>query len=217
MDSTWPAVSPPPPHTSHIYTEDRVPIDDVSKLDVSNVQQLQLLFSYMSHNMAVVDFWLNFIVYPRETQQYPQRLTCNAWHLADNALGKVVGFSGTNDNHRLLPLQVHQALLGPGEEKQHQRQLGAEGQRQAQMKQSLMATNGKMLAIILDNQRYDTLQEVTSQMMHLYIFSSGQQRHSIEVLCHVHSLLHSHSSHRSRCGCSPHCSSSTDDAVCYVF
>lgn len=50
---------------------------------------------------------------------------------------QVMGFSGTNDNHRLLPLQVRQHL---------------------EVEQSLKATNGKLLALLLDNPRYDTLE-----------------------------------------------------------
>jgi hypothetical protein len=42
----------------------------------------------------------------------------------------VVGFSGTNDNHRLLPLQVHQAQLD---------------------EPMLQATNGKMVHVILNH------------------------------------------------------------------
>ena len=45
-------------------------------------------------------------------------------------------FAGTNDNHRLLPQQVRQELeVEPG----------------------LRATNGRMLAVLLENPRYHTL------------------------------------------------------------
>lgn len=98
------------------------------------------MFRHFSHNMHVVDFWLNHCVLPTETKQFPQRLACNAWHLADNPNGRVAGFSGTNDNHRLLPLQVRQHALPD---------------------QSLRATNGKMLAVVLDNPTYSTLQVVS--------------------------------------------------------
>lgn len=111
-------------------------MDDVRKIDTSNIPQVELMHRYLSHNMAVVDFWLTYCVLPTETGQYPQRLSANSWHLADG--GHVVGFSGTNDNHRLLPLQVHQADLG----EQHQ----------------LSATNGKMLDMMMSLAGYSTLQ-----------------------------------------------------------
>lgn len=50
-----------------------------------------------------------------------------------------VGFSGTNDNHRLLPLQVQQADMT--------------------CKPHLAATNGKMLHVLLDLARYSTLEQ----------------------------------------------------------
>jgi hypothetical protein len=116
---------------------DLLAVDDVRKLDTSNRLQMELMHQHFSHNMAAVDFWLNSCVFPTETQQYPQRLVANAWNLADNQGGQVVGFSGTNDNHRLLPLQVRQHLKVD--------------------EATLRATNGKMLSIILDNPQYDTL------------------------------------------------------------
>ncbi|GLC35571.1 thioredoxin-disulfide reductase [Pleodorina starrii] len=101
--------------------------DDVSKIDTSNGPQVETMWRHLRHNMAVVDFWLNHRVYPTETRQYPQRLASSAWHLADNTRRQMVGFSGTNDNHRLLPLQVAQADIPD---------------------RGLRATNGKMLSVI---------------------------------------------------------------------
>jgi hypothetical protein len=117
-------------------SEDLPKLDDVCKLDPTNAQQLELLHKYFSHNMGAVGFWLSFCVLPVETGQYPQRLACSAWDLADNPGGKVVGFSGTNDNHRLLPLQVKQALVEDVE---------------------LSAINGKMLDMLLQTAKYSTL------------------------------------------------------------
>jgi hypothetical protein len=97
---------------------------------------MDLMHRHFSHNMGTVSFWLNFCVIPIETRQYPKRLVASAWHLADNPRGLVVGFSGTNDNYRLLPLQVQQQL---------------------EVEPSLRVTNGKMLAMLLDNPEYDTL------------------------------------------------------------
>ena len=71
-------------------------------------------------------------------QQYPQRIATNAWHIAHtyHEASSVIGFSGTNDNHRLLPLQVRQYFPNDDD---------SEGLR------NIFATNGKMLSIILDN------------------------------------------------------------------
>ncbi|KAE9143712.1 hypothetical protein PF005_g12398 [Phytophthora fragariae] len=56
--------------------------------------------------METINFYLNTCVFPRDTQQYPQRLSRTAWNLA--AGDSNIGFSGTNDNHRLFPLPVTQ-------------------------------------------------------------------------------------------------------------
>ena len=85
---------------------DLAAFDDVAKVDTTNALQLELMHSLLSHNMATINFWLSYCVLGTETKQYPQRLSASAWHVADNTRGQVVGFSGTNDNHRLLPLQV---------------------------------------------------------------------------------------------------------------
>ena len=87
-------------------TGDLAAFDDVAKVDTTNALQLELMHSLLSHNMAAINFWLSYCVLGAETKQYPQRLSASAWHVADNTRGQVVGFSGTNDNHRLLPLQV---------------------------------------------------------------------------------------------------------------
>jgi hypothetical protein len=118
-------------------SEDLPKLDSVCKLDPTNAQQLERLHKYFSHNMAAVDFWLSFCVLPVETGQYPQRLACSAWDLADNPSGRVVGFSGRNDNHRLLPLQVQQAPV---------------------QEAALAATNGKMLDMLLQTAQYSTLE-----------------------------------------------------------
>ena len=81
-------------------------------------------------------FWLTSSVFPTETVQYPQRLKATAWHLRPPELGSCVGFSGTNDQHRLLPLHVHQHPLHGS---------------------ALEATNGHMLDMLLKHASYEHL------------------------------------------------------------
>ncbi len=66
----------------------------------------QLQYKYFYKNRYTIDYWLSSCVFPVDMQLYAQRLIGNAWHLADG--NQTVGFSGTNDNHRFLPLQVRQ-------------------------------------------------------------------------------------------------------------
>ena len=98
--------------------------------------------------MSLIDFWLNYCVFPLDTKQFPQRMTANSWHVAENLrAGAVVGFSGTNDNHRLLPLQVRQAKLD---------------------EPSLEGTNGRMLDLVLrDTKGYTALPAPPTVSMYL--------------------------------------------------
>lgn len=149
------AVSPRHPHSSPKPLPPCPPLEEhlntfnsVSKVDVSNRPQMALMHSYLRHNMGLVDFWLARCVLPSESRQFPKRLIASAWNLADGRTsyrtqptsgnnsyrggggGVVVGFSGTDDTHRLLPLQVHQSQ--PDDP-------------------SLTATNGKMLHVIMEH------------------------------------------------------------------
>jgi hypothetical protein len=114
-------------------------VDNVKKLDPSKAALMATLHPAFSHNMEAINFWLRFCVFAGDTQQYPQRLMTTAWHLtvtpgafaaaggaaaggtsgsqteaataAQPAASFVVGFSGTKDNHRLLPATVRQKQL----------------------------------------------------------------------------------------------------------
>ncbi|CAN0526725.1 unnamed protein product, partial [Ectocarpus sp. 8 AP-2014] len=118
--------------------EDLTKMDDVHKVDLTNEPQMELLYQHFRCNFEVVNFWLNFNVLPSETKLCPAYIGTNSWFLADNPDGAVSGFSGTNDNHRLLPLQVRKNLDGS--------------------LPSLAGTNGKMLDLMLLNRRYITLE-----------------------------------------------------------
>ncbi|CAN0563427.1 unnamed protein product, partial [Ectocarpus sp. 12 AP-2014] len=118
--------------------EDLAKMDDVHKVDLTNEPQMELLYQHFRCNFEVVNFWLNFNVLPSETKLCPAYIGTNSWFLADNPDGAVSGFSGTNDNHRLLPLQVRKNPDGS--------------------LPSLAGTDGKMLDLMLLNRRYITLE-----------------------------------------------------------
>jgi hypothetical protein len=66
------------------------------------------------------------------------RLTATSWNLAQNKSNNIVGFSGTNDNHRILPLQVHQYFASKEENPDP-------------ILNQLDGTNGKMLKVMMDH------------------------------------------------------------------
>ena len=83
-------------------------IDKIEKIDLTNISQKEILFQTFRFNFEVINFWLLQCIFPTETMQYPCRIKATAWHLAA-AQGSnpcSVGFSGTTDMHRLLPLSV---------------------------------------------------------------------------------------------------------------
>jgi hypothetical protein len=116
--------------------DDAASIDAVAKLDLSNVLQRALLCRTYRHNMGIINFWLTACVLPTETLQYPHRLKATAWHLRGSPGGVAIGFSGTNDQHRLLPQHVRQLPLPD---------------------RGLAATNGHMLSLLLAKARYEQL------------------------------------------------------------
>lgn len=65
--------------------------------------------------------------FKRELDLYPYRLVGNSWHLAFNKDNRVVGFSGTNDNHQILRLQVEQYLSWKSPTKMWSQLLSAKG------------------------------------------------------------------------------------------
>ncbi|CAM9434131.1 unnamed protein product, partial [Hapterophycus canaliculatus] len=117
---------------------DMAKMDDVHKVDLTNEPQMELLHKYFGRNFEVINFWLNSEVLPNETQLCPRYIGTNSWFIANNPIGAISGFSGTNDNHRLLPLQVRKNVDGT--------------------LPSLSGTNGRMLDLMLRNKRYVTLE-----------------------------------------------------------
>ncbi|KAG3174226.1 hypothetical protein PI126_g444 [Phytophthora idaei] len=87
-------------------TEIRKTLCDVRHISLTDARQFKTLCNVFRFCMETINFFLNTDVFPKDTQQYPQRLSRTAWNIA--AGGNNIGFSGTNDNHRLLPLSVTQ-------------------------------------------------------------------------------------------------------------
>ncbi|TMW55348.1 hypothetical protein Poli38472_013239 [Pythium oligandrum] len=113
---------------AYLEDEKRRQLKNVEDLVLSNMSQFTLLCEVYRFSMVVINFYLNQCVFPRDTRQFPKRMARSAWDLVRGP--ENIGFSGTNDNHRLLPLGVSQHE--PDEP-------------------SLRGTNGKMLDLLLDN------------------------------------------------------------------
>lgn len=98
---------------------------DARQLSPRDSRQFALVHKVYRYTMETINFFLNTCVFPKDTTQYPKRLSRTAWNLAGGSWN--MGFSGTNDNHRLLPDSMKQ--VEPKEP-------------------TLLGTNGKMIARI---------------------------------------------------------------------
>ncbi|KAG7450735.1 uncharacterized protein BT62DRAFT_884237 [Guyanagaster necrorhizus] len=71
-------------------------------------QRSQYLIPLFHRHRAVVDFFLSHVVFPKHAKEFPQKISTSGWDLAARRSKHTTGFSGTNDNHHLLPLSIQQ-------------------------------------------------------------------------------------------------------------
>ncbi|CAF4273305.1 unnamed protein product, partial [Rotaria sordida] len=72
-------------------------------------QRTQYLFPTFRYNILVINYFLNYFVFPREAKQFSHKLISSAWDLSSSARSKIItGFSGTNDTQLLLPIHILQ-------------------------------------------------------------------------------------------------------------
>jgi hypothetical protein len=95
----------------------------------SSEQWKGFLFPLFKRNRATIDFYLSSVVFPKEAKEFPSKLPCSGWDLAekkervltgksrirstiaelvDSVASTILGFSGTNDGQYLLPLHITQ-------------------------------------------------------------------------------------------------------------
>ncbi|KAK6855591.1 hypothetical protein PG995_007742 [Apiospora arundinis] len=96
---------------------------DWRSLNVDDPQQLAQIWTCVRYHIPVIDYYLNTFVFPRHAKQFKVKIQSNGWDLplvssrsgvVENVRFKgTTGFSGTNDNKTLLPLNIKQEDLGP--------------------------------------------------------------------------------------------------------
>ncbi|EQL03900.1 hypothetical protein OCS_00393 [Ophiocordyceps sinensis CO18] len=88
-------------------------------INVDDSGQVEKLWEHMRLSRGVLDHYLNNFVFPRYAKQFAVKLQSSGWDLPlwssdeKKLAAKTTGFSGTNDNRRLLPLTIRQDDL-PG-------------------------------------------------------------------------------------------------------
>ena len=82
-------------------------------VNLDDEQLCEDLFPRLQRNAAAIEFFLKKVVFPREAKEFQWKLSTSAWDIPATAGGHVTtGFSGTNDNQRLLPLSIVQYEVG---------------------------------------------------------------------------------------------------------
>ncbi|KAH0834166.1 hypothetical protein J3R83DRAFT_11472 [Lanmaoa asiatica] len=93
----------------------------------SSEQWNKFLLPLFSRNRETINFYLSNVVFPKEAKEFPSKLSCSGWDLAEKKerlltgksmirsldrrarwLSHALGFSGTNDGQYLLPLHITQ-------------------------------------------------------------------------------------------------------------
>ncbi|KAK8075993.1 hypothetical protein PG994_003265 [Apiospora phragmitis] len=107
------------------WIDERLPeyLRDWQSLNVDDPQQLFQIWSCVRYRVPVIDYYLNTFVFPRHAKQFKVKIQSNGWDLpltaSRSGVGESVrfkgttGFSGTNDNKNLLPLNIKQEDLEP--------------------------------------------------------------------------------------------------------
>jgi hypothetical protein len=74
-------------------------------IDLHNAGHLRALKVGLKNNSEFINFFLEDLVFPFDSPQFPLSLKQSPWHLTspDHPEGEIIGFSGTNDNNALLP------------------------------------------------------------------------------------------------------------------
>ncbi|KAF4965489.1 hypothetical protein FSARC_6722 [Fusarium sarcochroum] len=95
-----------------------------NSINVDDEMQLGEIWRVVRYNGVVIDYFLNNFVFPRHAKQFEVKLQSNGWDIPLSPLGNTsenekntarkplsTGFSGTNDNRTMLPLNIEQQDL----------------------------------------------------------------------------------------------------------
>ncbi|KAL3475090.1 hypothetical protein BJX99DRAFT_259703 [Aspergillus californicus] len=69
------------------------------------------IFPVLRFAKATIDYFLDKVVFAREIKEFPDKLSTSGWDIGEIKTNPTVGFSGTNDSRKLLPLSVKQLDL----------------------------------------------------------------------------------------------------------
>ncbi|KAF4456736.1 hypothetical protein F53441_1172 [Fusarium austroafricanum] len=92
-----------------------------NSINVDDEMQLGEIWKILRYNGVVIDYFLNNFVFPRHAKQFEVKLQSNGWDIPLGSIAGIndkgsekalsTGFSGTNDNRTMLPLNIEQQDL----------------------------------------------------------------------------------------------------------
>jgi hypothetical protein len=103
--------NPTAEYENWIGNNDSIPeqLQRLSGVNTSDPEQCrQHLFPLFHRSLAVINFFLLNVVFPKQAKEFPEKLSTSGWDLAENKRNYTTGFSGTNDNRYLLPTSIIQ-------------------------------------------------------------------------------------------------------------
>lgn len=88
---------------------------DWNSINLEDEQQMLELWTYFNMSPVIIDYYCNNFVFPAHAKSFSLKLQASGWEIplssADNPNSITTGFSGTNDNRNLLPLNLKQQDL----------------------------------------------------------------------------------------------------------
>nr|WNZ75847.1 hypothetical protein [Trichoderma harzianum] len=120
-----------PPHLQHW-----------NLINMENEAQIKLLWTFLRRTQAAANYYMNRFVFQPHARQFTIKLQASAWDIPQNSgeeatrAARTTGFSGTNDNKYLMPMNIEQEDLS-----------------------SLLQTNAEVLSYLLQprNRKYSVL------------------------------------------------------------
>ncbi|KAI1749778.1 hypothetical protein F4782DRAFT_533039 [Xylaria castorea] len=69
-------------------------------------QCINEVFPHLKYGKSVIDYFLGHVVFPKEVKEFPYKLSASGWDIGKRRAHYTTGFSGTNDSHKVLPLDI---------------------------------------------------------------------------------------------------------------
>ncbi|PWY75305.1 hypothetical protein BO94DRAFT_578003 [Aspergillus sclerotioniger CBS 115572] len=101
---------------THRSTSLPKPLRQWNLINADDDAQLRQMWSHLRYELVVINDYLNDFVFPVHARQFQHKLQASGWDIPRLALNRLdptltTGFSGTNDNKKMLPLSVKQRDL----------------------------------------------------------------------------------------------------------